>query len=339
MPRRSADKLEETNKDSVKFEDSEPEGSEPSPDAPSTGNSGGEKGDTGGEEGGDAATPSAPSGEVQTDTVATDTTAGGTAPGSTAAESKVVQTYTYVLNFSVDGCAGPDLRAREVATDWAGAVFGEGAKAEEDTTGMQVWATALVSARWVAQLQAEPATSFGGKRVMELGAGAGVPGLCALFYSDAAKVILTDVFKLTLNNLRYNVALNLKHAGTRSYADVEVRELDWRRRDPATAGTVDVLLGSDLVYDNELVPPLLELIDHVLAPDGVFYMVAAAGRQGVATLVDALRQTNFEVGEVVAGEGLKANPLASKSEDELELHFNELHATTHTLYTVRRKGV
>lgn len=148
--------------------------------------------------------------------------------------------------------------------------------------------------------------------------------------------MLTDVFKHTLNNLRFNVALNLKHAGTRNYSEVEVQELDWRRRTPDTAAAFDVVLGSDLVYDDELVAPLLELLDHIMAPDAVFYMVAAAGRQGVTTLVQALAMANFDVAMETAPDHLKANPLASKDDQELDLHFNELYTTTHTLYTIRR---
>ena len=91
-----------------------------------------------------------------------------------------------------------------------------------DTTGLQVWATALVFARWIVALQADPATAFDGSAVIELGAGAGVPGLAALFYSAAAKVTLTDMFKLTMNNLRFNVASNLKASEARSYEHVEV---------------------------------------------------------------------------------------------------------------------
>mmetsp|Transcript_25654 Transcript_25654/g.77343 ORF Transcript_25654/g.77343 Transcript_25654/m.77343 type:complete len:110 (+) Transcript_25654:3-332(+) len=102
------------------------------------------------------------------------------------------------------------------------------------------------------------------------------------------------------------------------------------------AGAFDVVLGSDLVYDDELVPPLLQLIDHVLAPGGTFLMVAAAGRQGVATLVDALRQTRFAVTATPAADRLRANPLVSGDAAALELHFSELHSAEYTLYTVTR---
>ena len=43
---------------------------------------------------------------------------------------------------------------------------------------------------WVVKLQADAASRFSGK-VLELGAGAGVPGLAAQLYSDAAAVTLT----------------------------------------------------------------------------------------------------------------------------------------------------
>ena len=69
-------------------------------------------------------------------------TRSGAASKPSPADSTIVQSYTYDLNFSpasADGGAkGPDLAVREVATDWQGAVFGEAARPEEDTTGMQV---------------------------------------------------------------------------------------------------------------------------------------------------------------------------------------------------------
>eukprot|EP00038_Savillea_parva_P013687 m.9060 g.9060 ORF g.9060 m.9060 type:complete len:464 (+) comp2590_c0_seq2:119-1510(+) len=323
LEHKSADKLEETKEGSVRIEDGgdtnqDDANAGEAPDANSS--------DT-------AATPSA----ADTDSAK----AAASAPASattTAASSNIVQSYTYVFDFSSPKGQGPEVRAREVATDWQGAVFGEGANAEEDTTGMQVWATSLVTARWVSALQQDPATSFEGRCVMELGAGAGVPGLTALFYSRASKVILTDVFKHTLTNLRFNVAINLKHnQGLRDYSDVQVRALDWRDRGEDTAGAMDVLLGSDLVYDDALVPPLLEFVDHAMAPQGVFYMVAADGRRGVQTLIDAFDKANFDVESKTAPEEFKSNPLVSGSDAELELHFNELHSTIHTLYTVRRK--
>ena len=64
-----------------------------------------------------------------------------------AADANIVQTYTYDLDFDGDGVTGPNLKVREVATDWTGDVFSGATTAADDTTGMQVWATSLVFVR------------------------------------------------------------------------------------------------------------------------------------------------------------------------------------------------
>jgi hypothetical protein len=69
----------------------------------------------------------------------------------------------------------------------------------------------------------------------------------------------------------------------------------------------------------------------------VFYMTVGAGRQGVATLTDALQRAGFSVDAREAPASLRENPLVSGDDAELELHFNELITTeSYTLYTVRR---
>ena len=68
-------------------------------------------------------------------------------------------------------------------------------------------------------------------------------------------------------------------------------------------------------------------------------MTVGAGRQGVATLADALQRTGFSVVATEAPPQYRSNPLVSGDDAELELHFNELITTeSYTLYTVRRSG-
>ena len=197
----------------------------------------------------------------------------------------------------------------------------------------------ILQARWIVALQADATTTFDAKTVIELGAGTGVPGLAALFYSTAAKVTLTDMFKLTMNNLRFNVASNLKASDTRSYEDVEVASLDWACLDPATAGSFDVVLGSDLVYDDGAVALLIGVVDHLLSPSGVFYLAAGGKRKGVTKLLADLPGRGFSVASLNAPAAYLGNPLASGDENELELHFNELGENTFTLHAVTRVAV
>jgi hypothetical protein len=96
-----------------------------------------------------------------------------------AESSAVVQSIVHTFNFSAGAAKGPDIDVREVATDWQGDVFKGAEAGEADTTGMHIWATSLVFARWIVAMQAEDPTVFGSKSLLELGAGAGVPGIVA----------------------------------------------------------------------------------------------------------------------------------------------------------------
>eukprot|EP00040_Diaphanoeca_grandis_P023304 m.126570 g.126570 ORF g.126570 m.126570 type:complete len:442 (+) comp29209_c0_seq2:117-1442(+) len=255
---------------------------------------------------------------------------------TSAAESKVVQSYIYDFNFSSDKIPGPSVKVREVATDWSGEIFSGSKTASDDTTGMQVWATSLVFSRWIVELQENPETAFDAKQVIELGAGTGLPGLTTLAYSKATKVTLTDLFKHTLNNLRFNVASNLKESTTRTYAEVEVKKLDWTDLSTVEPGSFDIVIGSDLVYDDDAADLVITVVDHILTKDGVFYLAAGGKRQGVTKLVEKLAAVGFSVASKDAPMAFLENPLSSGDDNELELHFNELEENTFTLHAVTR---
>lgn len=133
------------------------------------------------------------------DTPAAADAAGGAAeagPARAAAKSNIVQSHTHRMSFHAPGAPDVELAVRELGTDWAGDVFdGQG---KHDTTGIQIWATSLVFARWIVEMR----HLFAGKRVAELGAGCGLPGMAAAAYTPAGSVLLTDVFKHSLDNLR-----------------------------------------------------------------------------------------------------------------------------------------
>ena len=71
-------------------------------------------------------------------------TPGGGADPATADRAKLLQAYTHTMSFK-EGT--PPLLVREIGTDWFGEVFTE--HAEDDTTGIQLWAASLVMARCV----------------------------------------------------------------------------------------------------------------------------------------------------------------------------------------------
>ncbi|TYG58269.1 hypothetical protein ES288_D08G208900v1 [Gossypium darwinii] len=107
-------------------------------------------------------------------------------------------------------------------------------------TGSWVWDSALVLSRWI-----PTHLNFQGKSVLELGAGAGLPGLTAALLG-ANRVVLTDVQQL-LPGLLKNVEAN-------GFTDrVEVKQLVWGLDDSGIteSSTFDIVLMSDVFFDSE----------------------------------------------------------------------------------------
>jgi predicted nicotinamide N-methyase len=128
-------------------------------------------------------------------------------------------------------------------------------------TASRVWPASAELARHVADV-------VRGKRVVELGAGAGLAGL-ACKVLGAARVVLTD--------LPENLPL-LQRNAARNGLDVSVAPFDWLT--PTTLGErFDVVLAADCVFWPELFEPLLNASEAVAAP-GAVVLIAVTHRLG-----------------------------------------------------------
>ena len=170
---------------------------------------------------------------------------------------------------------------------------------------------------------------FRGKRVMELGAGSGLAGVCLSRLNQGQQVILSDGDHDTLGNLRYNlsvnkVALSPERDCTRSSEataeaaregrlwpeDNRVQLLplvweDWSHAQLQALGA-QVIIGGDIVYDPVLVKPLIHALGGLLTPsdldEGVErelpYAVICTTLRQESTLqlcLDAAREAGLEV--------------------------------------------
>jgi len=119
-----------------------------------------------------------------------------------------------------------------------------------------VWPAARMLARAV--LESEwPA----GLTALELGCGLGIAGLAAL--SRGLNVIFSD-YDLTA------VAFAERNARINGFTAFSARPFDWR--EPPGDLSVPVVLGSDLIYEERSIAPLLGVLDRVLRPGGVAMM-------------------------------------------------------------------
>eukprot|EP00960_Hanusia_phi_P027416 746828-Hanusia_phi.AAC.1 len=151
------------------------------------------------------------------------------------------------LDLSISSECPTQLRCRLLGLSWKGEAF-SGTKAERDSTGIYLWAASVITARWVYEIREE----LRGRSVCEIGAGCGLPSLSALRFTDAKVVMATDSFKHSLENLRVNVQLN---DGAGSLSDrMQIEKLDWMDESTwPSAGSFDILIGSDILYDHEQV--------------------------------------------------------------------------------------
>ena len=123
------------------------------------------------------------------------------------------------------------------------------------------WPTLWPSARMLAKaVLREPWESYPQPvRVLEVGCGLGLAGIACL--ARGLSVTFSDVDRTALTFAERNARLNGFTRGFRSMP------LDFRC--PPDDERFPVVIGSDLMYEERLVDPLVELLDAVLEPGGV----------------------------------------------------------------------
>ena len=129
-----------------------------------------------------------------------------------------------------------------------------------------------------------------GQEALEIGCGLGLPGIAAL--AAGLRVTFSD-YDLTAIHFAAN---NARHNG---FHDFRTLQLDWRS--PPSDLRMPVVLGSDLVYELRNVEPLVNLIRHVLHP------------QGVCLLTDQDRVPAHALREALTGHGLTFSAQAMKA--------------------------
>jgi predicted nicotinamide N-methyase len=139
--------------------------------------------------------------------------------------------------------------------------------------GIALWPAAIALAHEIAT------RSVRGLRVLELGAGTGLPGIVAA--TLGARVLQTDKNAAALAVCRMNAEYN--------GVVLEQRAADWTAWSESDA--YDFILGADILYADSLHPQLRRIFDTNLAP---------AGR---LLLSDPLRSASIELLEAMSADG------------------------------------
>ena len=142
----------------------------------------------------------------------------------------------------------------------------------------QLWDSALVLAAW---LEKHP-DAVRGRAVLELGCGLGLPALTAA--KLGGRVTASDYHP-------DNEAFFQGNAGLNGLDALRYVRLDWRRPD-SLAGTFDVVLGSDLIYERNMVPHLVACASRFCSPGGLF-LLADPGRAALQDTSDRLEKAGF----------------------------------------------
>lgn len=143
--------------------------------------------------------------------------------------------------------------------------------------GIVLWPAAIALAHEIAS------RAFAGLRVLELGAGTGLPGIVAA--SLGARVVQTD---------RQDVALfvSKKNADRNGITTIEHRAADWSEW--VDDEQYDCILGSDVVYAESMHPHLRRIFEVNLAPGGKV-LVSDPFRKESFALLEAMEADGWRV--------------------------------------------
>ena len=163
-------------------------------------------------------------------------------------------------------------------------------------TGTTVWDGSVVLAKHL-EARFSPA-GLAGQRVVELGAGPGVAGFAAA--ALGAEATLTDL-PYCLPNLREAARLNSHLPGPTRLA-----ALDWFAPEDGIAalGHVDIVLGADVVWVEELIPALVRTLALLLRRPRVYCLLAhqTRSRRGDEALFRLLGEAGLRVERLPRGE-------------------------------------
>jgi len=137
------------------------------------------------------------------------------------------------------------------------------------------------SARALAEAMAARPELWPGRRVIELGCGLGLPSLVAARLG--ADVTATDFHP-------HNGPFLLANARENGVTHIRYERMDWRR--PHLTGLYDVVLGSDLIYESEMVTPFVACVSLYCAPGGLL-LFADPGRKHLQRACTALEKAGF----------------------------------------------
>lgn len=141
-----------------------------------------------------------------------------------------------------------------------------------------------------------------GKRVIELGAGCGVAGFgMALLGCDVVSTDQTEVLPLLMRNVERNTSRIMQTiSDPDSFGSIQAAELDWGNEThiKAVGPPFDYIIGTDVVYAEHLLEPLLQTIIALSGPKTTILLGHEIRSTNVHEKMLEMWKRNFEVKSV-----------------------------------------
>ncbi|CAG0916313.1 unnamed protein product [Notodromas monacha] len=152
--------------------------------------------------------------------------------------------------------------------------------ASDGSTGVHSWPAGVALANWCLQNTA----LLDGKIVLELGSGVGLTGLIAVKACNCRTYVFSDYHPQVFKKIRENLVMNNivclvdkndengaseesdedgRGASPAPMKDIRVLRLDWRYKG-VMPSNLDFVIGSDLIFEPDLINPLVDTIDRLL---------------------------------------------------------------------------
>jgi len=182
------------------------------------------------------------------------------------------QYNTYPTEIAVAGKRLKFLKAKEIEGALNGVSLAEGGSVEFPFW-LKIWEASVVLANFLSSIP-----SNGDKEWLEVGAGMGVAGIFAAAFGH--RITITDYNEDAIRFARANAALN-------GLENVKFALLDWNR--PAVANQYDYIIGSEVIYKEELFEPLMHVFKSLLLPGGTIFLAGDVKRRSPVKFFDILR--------------------------------------------------
>ena len=140
-----------------------------------------------------------------------------------------------------------------------------------------LWGSAIGLAQHIAKL----GNSLSGKKVLEIGCGFGLVGIAAS--QTGANVVFTDFEHDALLFARYNAQQN-------GVDPVTIVQMDWNA--VCFQSKFDVVLASDVIYEEQNWKPIIELLQELLTKNGVA-IISEPNRDNAGGFFISLHENGF----------------------------------------------